>query len=134
MAQTRKRATKEEASPTSTTPTKTSADPKYEIVNSYTVRDKAWPETERQKFEYAELKKPAHASEFGGVIGTPFLTFALPVVIYWIWASIEFNNGYLLRPQVSGDVVILHMHVFFLTFVFLQSPRRLPWMESALSF
>eukprot|EP00026_Physarum_polycephalum_P008116 Phypoly_transcript_08194.p1 GENE.Phypoly_transcript_08194~~Phypoly_transcript_08194.p1 ORF type:complete len:486 (+),score=74.06 Phypoly_transcript_08194:23-1459(+) len=106
MTVTRKRVTasKEEDSPAS------SAVPRgYEVINSYTVRDRT-PLTEKQKQEYADLKKPAHASEFGGVIGTPFLTFALPVVIYWVWASIEFNNGYLLRPQ---ELSLEGIRVFF---------------------
>lgn len=97
MAVTRKRAGKEESSPAATAAAPAHAG--YEQINSYTVRDKT-PLTPKQKQEYAELQKPVPASEFGGVIGTPFLTFALPVVIYWIWASIEFNNGYLLRPKV----------------------------------
>lgn len=73
------------------------AESRYEVINSYTVRDTT-PLTEKQKQEYADLQKRVPASEFGGVIGTPFLTVALPIVIYWVWASIEFNNGYLLRP------------------------------------
>ncbi|KAN0014940.1 hypothetical protein ACTFIU_001261 [Dictyostelium citrinum] len=55
--------------------------------------------TEAQKKELADLKKVHPANEFGGIIGTFLLTFILPVVVYWIWASIEFNNGYLLRPE-----------------------------------
>jgi hypothetical protein len=87
----------------------------YEVINSYTVRDRT-PLTEKQKQEYADLQKPAHASEFGGVIGTPFLTIALPIVIYWVWASIEFNNGYLLRPQVHHHIATpLHHHIFHIT-------------------
>eukprot|EP01112_Ceratiomyxa_fruticulosa_P021891 TRINITY_DN785_c0_g1_i1.p1 TRINITY_DN785_c0_g1~~TRINITY_DN785_c0_g1_i1.p1 ORF type:complete len:465 (-),score=71.62 TRINITY_DN785_c0_g1_i1:121-1515(-) len=49
--------------------------------------------------ELAELQKPVKAAEFGGPFGTFFLTFALPVVIYWLWASMEYNHGYLLRPS-----------------------------------
>ena len=56
--------------------------------------------TDKQRQELADLKKPVAASEFGGVGGITFLTFALPIVIYWIWASLEFNDGYLLRPKV----------------------------------
>ncbi|KAF2068952.1 hypothetical protein CYY_009731 [Polysphondylium violaceum] len=54
--------------------------------------------TDQQKKELADLKKVHPANEFGGIIGTFLLTFILPVVVYWIWASLEFNEGYLLRP------------------------------------
>lgn len=56
--------------------------------------------TEKQRLELDELRNPVPASEFGGVFGTFFLTLALPVVIYWVWASINFNFGYLLTPKV----------------------------------
>jgi len=55
--------------------------------------------TEQHRKELEDLRKPHPATEFGGVLGTPFLTFILPCVVYWIWASIEYNNGYLLRPK-----------------------------------
>lgn len=57
-------------------------------------------QTEKQHQEELDLKKPVPPSEFGGVFGTGFLTLALPVVIYWVWASINFNNGHLLAPKV----------------------------------
>eukprot|EP01112_Ceratiomyxa_fruticulosa_P005175 TRINITY_DN1577_c0_g1_i3.p1 TRINITY_DN1577_c0_g1~~TRINITY_DN1577_c0_g1_i3.p1 ORF type:complete len:452 (-),score=94.34 TRINITY_DN1577_c0_g1_i3:253-1608(-) len=58
-------------------------------------------ESDNEKFarEIAELKKPVQPTEFGGAYGTLFLTFVLPIVLYWIWASMEFNEGYLLRPK-----------------------------------
>ncbi|GAM17971.1 hypothetical protein SAMD00019534_011460 [Acytostelium subglobosum LB1] len=55
--------------------------------------------TEKQRQELADLKKVAPANEFGGAIGTPLLTFGLPIVVYWLWASLEFNQGFPLRPE-----------------------------------
>ena len=102
----RKRSSKDESSPAAVKASShhTTAPKGYESINPYTVRDKA-PLTPAQLQEYADLQKRVNPSEFGGVIGTPLLTFALPVVIYWVWASIEFNNGYLLRPQVYHHTV-----------------------------
>ncbi|GAM18138.1 hypothetical protein SAMD00019534_013130 [Acytostelium subglobosum LB1] len=66
--------------------------------------------TERQRQELADLKKVHPANEFGGACGTPFMIFLLPVLVYWLWVSIEFNQGYLLLPtelSVNGVAQVI---------------------------
>ncbi|EFA82219.1 hypothetical protein PPL_04642 [Heterostelium album PN500] len=55
--------------------------------------------TAAQLKEVEDLKKIQPANEFGGAIGTAFLIFLLPVLVYWLWVSMEFNQGYLLLPR-----------------------------------
>eukprot|EP01133_Synstelium_polycarpum_P007033 gene7033-8177_t len=63
-----------------------------------TTDDKIAGLTDKQRQEVLDLQKVAPANEFGGPIGTMLLVFGLPVLVYWLWASLEFNQGYPLRP------------------------------------
>jgi len=50
----------------------------------------------REEVATDQTKHPPH--EFGGSVGAALGLLCLPMVIYYLWLSIEFNHGSLLSP------------------------------------
>eukprot|EP01132_Coremiostelium_polycephalum_P004850 gene4850-6046_t len=87
--------------------------------------------TPQQKKELEDLKKIQPAKEFGGHIGTFLLTFLLPVLVYWIWASIEFNEGYPLRP---ASLTVQGVQDFFVNLYNIVMQHAFPTTKAAIIY